>query len=161
MRVLTVRQPWAWAIIHGRKDVENRTRNLAGSYRGPVAIHAGLRVEHDAKDTPVIDDAWHAAYGWRPAHNGLFETGIVLGVVDLVGVHEERAGCCRPWGQRSWDGTRTVHLELTNPRSFGHLGDSPIRAKGRLGLWRPDVELEGAISTQLARIATLQSAGGD
>ena len=39
MRVLTVRQPWAWAIIHGGKDVENRTRNLAGAYRGPVAIH--------------------------------------------------------------------------------------------------------------------------
>ena len=30
MRVLTVRQPWAWAIIHGGKDVENRVRNLAG-----------------------------------------------------------------------------------------------------------------------------------
>jgi hypothetical protein len=24
VRVLTVRQPWAWAIIHGGKDAENR-----------------------------------------------------------------------------------------------------------------------------------------
>ena len=23
---LSVRQPWAWAIIHGGKDVENRTK---------------------------------------------------------------------------------------------------------------------------------------
>jgi hypothetical protein len=30
MRALTVRQPWAWAIVHGGKDIENRTRNIAG-----------------------------------------------------------------------------------------------------------------------------------
>ena len=40
MRILTVRQPWAWAIIHGGKDVENRVRNIAGDYHGPIAIHA-------------------------------------------------------------------------------------------------------------------------
>lgn len=45
MRILTVRQPWAWAIVHGGKDVENRTRNIAGAYRGPVAIHAGMRFD--------------------------------------------------------------------------------------------------------------------
>ena len=33
MRVLTVRQPWAWAIIHGQKDVENRVRSLAHANR--------------------------------------------------------------------------------------------------------------------------------
>jgi hypothetical protein len=26
VRALTVRQPWAWAIIYGGKDVENRRR---------------------------------------------------------------------------------------------------------------------------------------
>ena len=46
MRALTVRQPWAWAIIHGGKDVENRVRSL-GPYRGPVAIHAGLALDHE------------------------------------------------------------------------------------------------------------------
>ena len=48
LRVLTVRQPWAWSLIEGGKDCENRVRNIAGSYRGPVAIHAGLaRFEDD------------------------------------------------------------------------------------------------------------------
>lgn len=42
MRILTVRQPWAWAIIHGGKDVENRTRNVAGDYRD-VDEHAICR----------------------------------------------------------------------------------------------------------------------
>jgi hypothetical protein len=30
---------WAWAIIHGGKDIENRT--WAPRYRGPLLIHAG------------------------------------------------------------------------------------------------------------------------
>ncbi|MHC4404130.1 MAG: ASCH domain-containing protein [Planctomycetota bacterium] len=39
MKALTICQPWAWAIIHGPKPVENR--GWATKYRGPLAIHAG------------------------------------------------------------------------------------------------------------------------
>jgi hypothetical protein len=39
VKCLTVCQPWAWAIVHGRKHVENRT--WATDYRGPLLIHAG------------------------------------------------------------------------------------------------------------------------
>ena len=46
MQLLSVRQPWAWAIARGRKRVENRT--WAPSYRGPVAIYASMRVDLDA-----------------------------------------------------------------------------------------------------------------
>lgn len=141
-----MRQPWAWAIVHGGKDVENRTRNVAGSYRGPVAIHAGLTVDESAKDSALIDDAWHARYGWQPAHNGLFETGSFVGVVDLVDVHvaEPAPTCCpSPWAVMGWlDSSDPVHhLVLENPRSFGFLGESPIRAKGRLGLWTPPADV--------------------
>ena len=48
MKAITVRQPWAWAIMHDGKDVENRSRNIAGTYRGPVVIHAGLTDDDDA-----------------------------------------------------------------------------------------------------------------
>jgi hypothetical protein len=41
---LSVRQPWAWAIIHGFKDIENRSpaavRNLGAGAVGYRAIHA-------------------------------------------------------------------------------------------------------------------------
>ena len=40
-RILTVRQPWATAIIRYGKDVENRT--WMTDYRGRVWIHAGLK----------------------------------------------------------------------------------------------------------------------
>ena len=37
---LSVRQPWAWAIVHGHKPVENRT--WTAEFRGRLLIHAGL-----------------------------------------------------------------------------------------------------------------------
>ena len=42
---LSVRQPWAWAIIHGGRDVDNRKWSALGgkgSLRGRVCIHASL-----------------------------------------------------------------------------------------------------------------------
>lgn len=36
---LSIRQPWAWLIVNGFKDVENRT--WPTPYRGPLLIHAG------------------------------------------------------------------------------------------------------------------------
>lgn len=39
---ISIRQPWAWFIIHGWKDIENRTWKLPQKYIGkPVLIHAG------------------------------------------------------------------------------------------------------------------------
>lgn len=41
MKALTVRQPWAWAIMHAQKDFENRTWKLPEKYVGEtIAIHA-------------------------------------------------------------------------------------------------------------------------
>jgi hypothetical protein len=38
MKALSVRQPWAWAIVTGIKTVENRSRPTR--HRGPLVIHA-------------------------------------------------------------------------------------------------------------------------
>ena len=38
MLALSIRQPWAWLITHGYKDIENRTWST--HYRGPLLIHA-------------------------------------------------------------------------------------------------------------------------
>lgn len=39
MIALSIRQPWAWLIVNGYKDVENRT--WPTRFRGRVMIHAG------------------------------------------------------------------------------------------------------------------------
>ena len=49
MKALTVKQPWAWAIIHGGKDVENRSWMPNLGPRGMrIAIHAGKGWDKDA-----------------------------------------------------------------------------------------------------------------
>src|SRR5262245_647752 len=47
-RVLSIQQPWAWAIATGRKKVENRTWNTP--YRGTVYIHASSNRDVGAYD---------------------------------------------------------------------------------------------------------------
>ena len=41
MKVIVIRQPWAWLIVNGFKDIENRT--WATRYRGPLLIQASAR----------------------------------------------------------------------------------------------------------------------
>jgi len=44
MRAISVRQPHAWAIIHGGKDVENRSQRAAFQFKTAIGervlIHA-------------------------------------------------------------------------------------------------------------------------
>lgn len=39
IKALSIRQPWAWLIANGHKDIENR--DWRTSYRGQFLIHAG------------------------------------------------------------------------------------------------------------------------
>lgn len=39
MKALSIRQPWAWLIVNGLKDVENRTWKT--DFRGRFLVHAG------------------------------------------------------------------------------------------------------------------------
>ena len=168
MRILTVRQPWAWAIVHGGKTVENRSRNIAGEYRGPVAIHAGLvydrseealtgpvRAAMDAAAVAAGAQVFAGGYTWgigQPDPRKAWSVfGAIIGVVDLVDVHpayindvacgHDARHLCSEWAE--YEGH---HLVLDNPRALA----TPIPARGRLGLWRPDAELEAQIEEALS-----------
>ncbi len=43
---LSIRQPWAWLIIQGYKDIENRTWKTP--FRGPFLIHTGKLLDEGA-----------------------------------------------------------------------------------------------------------------
>lgn len=45
MKALSIRQPWAWLIINGGKDVENR--DWPTGFRGRFLIHAGKGMTRD------------------------------------------------------------------------------------------------------------------
>ncbi len=156
MRILTVRQPWAWAIVHAGKDVENRVRNIAGSYRGPVAIHAAQATDFAG----WLDFGAPDLISENPVGR-IWTTdirGAIVGVVDLVDVHVARAAAsgrlvdwaehtkpeerCSPWAE--WD---AYHLVLANPRAL----DEPIPYKGALGLRTLDAATTAAINDQLSK----------
>ena len=130
IRVLTVRQPWAWAIIHGGKDVENRVRNIAGKYRGPVAIHVAKTEDKNAfalsPNRKALNDSAYPFPGvpWWENY------GHIIGVVDLVEVTSPGdigyPGDASPWAMDDH-----YHLHLRSPRAI-----TPIPYKGGLGLRR-------------------------
>lgn len=131
IRCWTVRQPWACALVSphetaGFKSVENRTRFI--SYRGLVAIHAGLAFAEQS-DTPqwaLASEAFDAA----PAE--LQQTGVILGFARLVDCHQAAPGCCGSvWGEPE---PGVWHNVLEDNRAFAE----PIgNVRGALGLWRP------------------------
>lgn len=40
---ITIWQPWAWLIVNGYKDIENR--NWPTNFRGPIYIHSGKKFD--------------------------------------------------------------------------------------------------------------------
>ncbi|OLS99365.1 hypothetical protein BJF90_39330 [Pseudonocardia sp. CNS-004] len=114
-KALTIWQPWAECIATGAKTVENRRRPFG--YRGPLAIHAGLRRDHRAESWPQM----RAIVGDPDA----LVTGALVAVAELVDCHLD-AGCCRPWGEAD-----AVHLVLANIRRLPR----PVPARGQRGLW--------------------------
>ena len=164
MRRLTVRDPWAQAIMWAGKDVENRVRNIAGDYRGPVAIHAAKNVGRWNECEAALQ-AIHLVTGDDMRAQFLRGArGAIIGVVDLVDVHSASVigGCgrlqhncpdhetcrvhCSKWAMGpSVDGWYQ-HLVLANPRPL----DEPIPYKGALGLRRLDADVAAQIAEAIA-----------
>ena len=42
MKVLSVKQPWAYLLVSGIKDIENRPRRT--HFRGRILIHASAKI---------------------------------------------------------------------------------------------------------------------
>ncbi|AXA97603.1 hypothetical protein [Microbacterium sp. PM5] len=154
MRILTVRHPWSHAIVWGGKDVENRTRNVAGAYRGPVAIHAAARVNPIAEWYDFARTHPRSAALLRDAPSGIETFGAIIGVVDLVDVHRNSdAQGCLPSGNHDgrlkpcsgWAEPGAHHLVLASPRPL----TEPIPFKGALGLRRLDDDTTARILAQI------------
>jgi hypothetical protein len=126
MRALSVRQLWAWAIIHAGKDIENRSWRT--HYRGEVAIHASSKIDENAK---------LPRGSLKPAEENLIFSEII-GLVDLVDVIES--------SRSKWFGGPFGYV-LTNPRPLS----KPIPCKGALGIWNVPLEIERLIRRQLPK----------
>jgi len=113
--VLSVRQPWAYCIMHLGKDIENRTRKT--NIRGTIAIHASKQIDYDAY-------FWLKAEGYTLPPIAELIIGKILGTVEITDCVQEHTSV--------WKEQGTWGYVLQNPQPF----DEPIVAKGNLGFWK-------------------------
>jgi hypothetical protein len=88
VKAISIRQPWAWLIVAGHKDVENRTWRT--QYRGPILIHASkgtTKREYNAAWTFAFcgHDIPAKAIYELPKFEDL-ERGGIIGMAELVDV---------------------------------------------------------------------------
>lgn len=91
VKALSVMQPWSWLIVTRHKPIENRSWRTR--YRGPVAIHAGKKIdEYCAADLKRLrHPTTYVSRDFSPPP--VFERGGIVGVADIVDCVGE---CSRP-----------------------------------------------------------------
>ena len=124
MKALSIRAPWAWAIFHQGKNIENRSRRT--HYRGPLVIQSSL-----TKDPKAI--AWLRRHGFK--FPDAFPTGYLVGVVEVV-------DCLDKVPRSLWASGPFCYV-LARPRAFS----KPIRWRGQLGFFGvPDAVIKAALA---------------
>jgi hypothetical protein len=150
---LTLHAPWAYAVAHLGKTIENRGWVVPSRLMGQrLAIHAGAR--SDASTWEAVE----RAYGLRSAsvfrdtepRGAVVAVATVAGMVDARLEHDVRLEgigsvdhCFSPWwiGPVGWILSDVITLP------------SPVPCKGRLGVWTLPAEIDAAVRAQMARAA--------
>lgn len=137
VKALSIMQPWAWLIVNGCKDIENRDWRC--HRRGPVLIHAGKKVDRDAME--ALCEGYHPVTG-QPLDIDVyavlphtFETGGIVGEAVITGCVDRSDS---PW----FVGRYGILIREARPLPF-------IPCKGALGFFEPllpanEIQNEGA-----------------
>ena len=123
---VSVKAPWAWAILHAWKDIENRdstspvVKSKNAPWGIPVALHAsgcGLREYHDA--AARIRDLGYEVPAWR--------SEVRYALVGLVVFGRPAKASDSPWAIPG-----KVWIPVQARREL-----DPVPCKGQLGWFRP------------------------
>lgn len=122
MKAISIRQPWAWLIVNGFKDIENRSWDT--KYRGIVLIHASSR-------KPTMIEVAEARRILRNTHGNQieetmpsadqFQLGGIVGYAYITGTVRDSTS---PW----FFGPVGFQLSGANPLPF-------LPMKGRLSFF--------------------------
>lgn len=128
MKALSIRQPWAWLLLEGYKDIENRTWNT--NYRGSFLIHASK--QFDTKSVAWIYDNFPSLKSEldpyiRHGCNGVLECGGIIGIADLIDCVDKHDS---PWY------TSHYGFIIRNIRSLQF-----YKCKGQLGFFNINYEI--------------------
>jgi len=123
MKVLSIKNPWAYLIAKGFKCVENRTWQT--KYRGKILIHVSKK--WDVNGMVSLSDrrdllSYHEYSEVCSEVNNA--TGCIIGHVDLVDIVDD--------SESKWAVPGEWHWVLENPVYYEHY---VLDVKGRLSLW--------------------------
>lgn len=99
-QAISIRQPWAWLIVNGWKNIENRMWRT--SYRGPVLIHAskGMTQEEYSSCRLFMAGFCDPDRDIKLPHPVEFERGGIVGVATILDCVDDHASewFCGEWG---------------------------------------------------------------
>lgn len=157
LHALTLHAPWAYAVAHLGKRIENRTWKPPARIVGRrLAIHAGLR--NDARTWDAVTASARAAGIFGPARGQpqFVPPGSVVAVATVDGfVDATDPGDVRIKSETrflGWGATRKNHWWI-GPVGW-LLADvmtlpEPAPCSGRQGLWRLSPDVDAAVRAQL------------
>lgn len=131
MKALSIRPAWAWTIIHGGKDIENRSTRTR--FRGRFLVHASLALRRSDFDkaTQALLAAGERAILPREDE---FAVGGFIGSVELVDVAERYDSVWYAPGCFAWilKNPRPMQfLPYRGRRSWFHVPDDLIPVSHR------------------------------
>ena len=144
--ILSIQQPWAWAIVNGWKPIENRT--WRSNHYGLLLIHAGKReLREDVEDVlEVVSEQAGLEFVELEERYELEKVlGAIVGLCVMRGCtssQEEAERILRSPApeaarnvERWWGGAYGFLLTDAEPLA------APVPLRGRLGIWRQEAEV--------------------
>lgn len=120
-RVLSLHGPWAWAIVHGGKNVENRSRGTP--FRGRFLIHASSK-SFNGDNLREARERLSSLCAPGTRIPDRFAESRIVGSVEVV-------DCVQGTGPTPWANPDTVNWLLRNPQAL----DWPHHVDGKRNLW--------------------------
>ena len=138
VRALTLHNPWAWAIAHAEKDVENRGW-MPPTTVDQILIHAGKAWDNRA-------GTFLRSWGITPPP-GPGDVSAIVAVADIAWacdafVRGHDCNCGR------WAIAGQCHWKLGNVWTL----NEPVPCKGRQRLWIPSPEVVDSVRADLAQV---------
>ena len=123
MKALSIKQPWAYLIVNGYKDIENRT--WPTNFRGRIYVHTGKSED---------EFAYHWLERMVLVHHRIprveisfpLTFGAIIGEVDII---DCVLSSDSPWYAGQFG------FVLSNPVAYAE----PIPCKGKLGFFEPEI----------------------
>jgi hypothetical protein len=155
IQALTLRQPWAWAVVHAGKTTENRSWYLPA---GPLWLHAGARSRWDPAGAahPLVREAWRRLHGDVPLdrNTDLMPFKAVVALIEVGSAHHS-GDCAHAPGQILYPGHEdlcdawAISGQVHNPVSVTNALQAPVPCDGRQKLWPLPEAAEEAARAQI------------